>query len=871
MSKKKAVWALSVVCVLFGAGLALVRHNLNQRLNRPEFHAALEREISKALEGKISFASVRGNVGVRPWIRLGDIDFSADSGDLHGMAKELRVGVRVLPLLRREVVFSHVALEAPRLRIRRRKDGSEPVFPNFNRTGEEKGDGFKFQIQQMTIEKATLDLVDESRAGFPSVTLHADISINRRAGESGTDVKASGQLMGSGESGNFLLEGGTGKGGDFHFKVSRIPLSVVSGFVPALSPVMGSFSMNGSIGGVAGHREWKIAGHTESLRLAETGQALPVRAEWTAQSGSSVAVQAVWTSTASHVTAEVLLPDMRAPSLFATVKGRRVDLEELMAFYSSFPRASSRPVLDAPPWSVVVRLDVDRFLWRQWTVDDVHGRADAGPTRGRVTDLSFTLSSGTVTGRGDWRRSPRAKKAWALSGSVEVDGIDVSDLAQAVGSPVQWGARFSGKARVTDYPVRPDEPMDFFTLLRSIPLAEMVHSSGSVTLEESGGRFIDEAGFVLAQERKKGGGTIHGFGLHGHSSFTVVAQWPSALENQIPESRSLSVRADIQGMDLQALGTLYPTLGFRRGRAWVSGEWQSGLNLNSARDCLFNPTAQWAFNVRVSSADWKGVDLADVHGRLAWGTDRVFRVSDLGGQAAGGSLSLQSEIRGIAEGGPLTFAINGKVKDIETKEIVAAISTHAYLVKGKFSGAIDLSGPLHPWNPSGLNGRLEFTGTNGEFLTSPTVLSVFSALKINSLLRTLEGKKEPGLPFDVFKSSGPVQSGRYILDEPLLLKNGSFQIAYTGWMDVRLMTARGTVLFNFLQGTSSVIKKIPVLSSLVLGEEGELIPLVVDVVFEKGETSVSPRSIKTLTGPLVSVVKNVFHFPFSFFSTRKKE
>ncbi|MBK8575954.1 MAG: hypothetical protein IPN90_09860 [Elusimicrobia bacterium] len=718
--------------------------------------------------------------------------------------------------------------------------------------------------------KATVDLVDESRAGSPSLQLRADISVTRRWDGGGVGVKVSGQLAGERGSGNFMMEGRTGDGGDLRFNAARIPVGLVAEFVPALSPWAGSFSVNGSIFGSAGQREWKIDGHMEDLRIASTDQRLPLRLDWTVQSGSSATVRAVWTSTTTRVAADVLLPDLRVPEISVSIKGDRLDLGEFTELFSSLPSVSSGSVSGIAPWTLAARVELESLIWRQWAVKDVRLRSNAGPTKGRVSDLSFSFFKGTVTASGDWRAPKREKKGWALTGTMETDGVDVGELAQVMGSTVPWGGRFSGKVRVKDFPVQPDESMDIVSLLRSIPLAEVLQASGTATHVGTETWFFDEAGVVLNQERRKGLGTLRCFGVQGVSSVTVVAQWPIGLENKIAEERtSLFVRGNIDALDLDVVETLFPTLGVRGGRGWASGEWRSEINLKSPKDYFFGPTAQWGGYVRVSSADWKGVDLSEVQGRLEW-SDGVLRASDVGGQAAGGSLTLQAELRGVPQEGPLTFSINGKFKDIETKEIVAAISTSAYLVKGRFSGGIDLAGPLHPWNPAGLNGSVAFIARDGEFLTSPTVLSVFSALKINSLLRSMEGKKEVGLPFDVFEASGPIRSGRYILDKPLLLKNGAFQLAYTGWMDVRFMTARGTVLFNFLQGTSNVISKIPVVSSLVLGQDGELIPLVVDVVFENGETSVTPRSIKTLTGPLVSVVKNVFKFPFTIFSPKKK-
>ncbi|MBK8575953.1 MAG: hypothetical protein IPN90_09855 [Elusimicrobia bacterium] len=152
MKKIKFLWPMAVFLFVGGLGLVLVWYNLNQRLNRPEFQANLEREISEALEGKISFASVRGQLGFRPWIGLGDIKFVGNNGDLRATAKELRVAVKVLPLFRKVVVFSQMKIVDPRLRVRRRPDGSEPVLPDFKGNPNRKWEGYEFQVQHLQIE-----------------------------------------------------------------------------------------------------------------------------------------------------------------------------------------------------------------------------------------------------------------------------------------------------------------------------------------------------------------------------------------------------------------------------------------------------------------------------------------------------------------------------------------------------------------------------------------------------------------------------------------------------------------------------------------------------------------------------------------------
>jgi hypothetical protein len=723
--KKLFAW-FSIGCVLFVSfGVWIVWRHLNERLHSPEFRKGVERGLSNALEGKMVLDDLQGHVGFHPWVGVQNVSFAGDNGDFRGTAKEIRVAMDVLPLLQRKVVFSQITFLSPRLRIRRRPDGSRPVLPPSSPKENQIQSGLAFRIDQLSIENAVIDLVDESIAEHPHLQVQADVSIHRQTPGEGLEIRMSGAFLGDENDGKLSLEGHVGNETALQLTVSRFPLRAAAAFWPELRPWGGAVGITATYAGTRPDPRWEVHGQLKDLHHVPTGTILPLQVNWHVRSEASSEVRAVWASTTSEVVANVRMDDLHHRRLYLQVNGKNLDLREFAPVLSLLPSFSTGTVQRGAPWNMETRVNLENVTSDQWTAQHFTVVAEGNKARGRLTELRCHVFQSTLTLSGVWGSTSHPKNVVALTGTAESNSVQ------------------------------------------------------------------------------------------------------------------------------------------------VNGAWQSGLQAKPPRDFLLDSTTLWGFDVRVSSALWKGVSVREANGRFSLKSDGVVRAENVDATLGEGTIHLNGEIGGLPENGPLTFALNGRMKDVETKDLVAAISTNAYLINGQFSGRVNLSGPLRPWNPNALNGNVAFSGRKGEFRTAPKVLEIFSALKINSLLRRMGGEKETGLPFDVFEASGPLRAGRYVLDQPLLLKNDSFQLAYTGWMHVRFESGKGTLLFNFLESTSHLVKAIPIVSSLILGSNGELMPLVVDVAVENGKIDVNPRSVKTLSGPLVNVVKNVFRLPFQIFSPKK--
>jgi hypothetical protein len=748
--KKKVFGILGLFLICLIGVFVYAWRNLNERINSPQFKEQLEIHLSRILQGTMDLGDLHASLGVRPSVVLTDIRYVSDQGDLRIEAGEFLVFVKPIPLLRQELVFSDVTLIHPSIRLRRRSDGTGPVIPVLKKQTGHPSKKTLFQINNLSVHKGSFQWVDESRPGNPSLTMTGDLNAQRNPDKDETRIQLSGTLKNEQGKGRFQADGKRGIETTFQFSADRVPFGMVAEFWPAASAVSGAFSVTGAYSHREGKTNWRLDGRTNDVQWVSTNRRLPIEAQWTMASGGPVTVRTNWKSELSQMKATVVLPDLKSSHVQATIEAARLDAGELSDTFSQSPSLSSS-FPSTTTWTLRAKADVDHFVAGGWEAQDVRAVVRASPVTVSLSELAFRVSGGTVTVRGEARRTDPTHSIWDMAIQTELINLDLSDMT-----------------------------------------------------------------------------------------------------------------------------SLVPDNGFRRGTVRASGKWHwlgpvnPGDSLSKKSLWIFSPFATWDCRVDVSSADWKGVSIEKAGVDLLW-SDNEFRAPTLAARACDGTLTAEGNVLGLTGDGPGTYTVRGTMNNIETRELMAALSTSTYLVNGRFSGDLDISGPWRPWNPGQWNGHVSLLGQNGEFRTAPAVLSVFNSLKISSLLRTFSGKKEMGLPFDVVTASATLQAGRIIIEQPLFVKNPSFQVAFTGWMDNRLENGKGTILFNFLQGTTNLVKKLPLISSLILSPDGEFLPLVADVVVENGQTTVTPRSVKTLTGPLVDVVKNVFRLPFHFFSTPKNK
>lgn len=836
--KKKVFGVLGLLLICLIGVFVFAWRNLNERINSPEFKDQLETHLSRLLQGTMDLGALRASLGIRPSVVLTEIRYVSEQGDIQIEAGEFLFFVKPIPLLRHELVFSDVTLNHPSIRLRRRSDGTGPVIPVLKKQPGQPAKKTTFQINNLSIHKGIFQWVDESRPGKPSLTMTADLNAQRNPGGDETHIQLSGTLENDQGRGRFQADGKRGADTFFQFSADRVPFGLVAEFWPAASAVSGAFSVTGSYSNKEDKTHWRLEGKTNDVRWATTNRRLPIEAQWTLAAGEPVTVRTNWKSELSQMKATVVLPDLKGSlsnnwpiseetggGEFKERRGRDAGHRNRGATRKSPRLGSSRWVDGHRP----VPLPNSPYMPPACAGNLASARRESH----RRKCASYNLTN------------PKSIHVQATMKAERLDAGELSDifsqsssLSSSFPSTTSWTLR--AKADVDHFVAGQWEAQDVRAVVRASP--------ATVSLPE--------LAFRMA------GGT-------------VTVRGEARRTDPIRSVWDMAIQTELINLDLADMTSLVPDNGFRRGTVRASGKWHwlgpvnPGSSLRKKSLWIFSPFATWDCRVDVSSADWKGVPIEKAGVDLLW-SDNEFRAPTMAARACDGTLTAEGTVLGLTGDGPGTFTVRGTMNNIETRELMAALSTSAYLVNGRFSGNLDISGPWRPWTPGQWNGHLSLLGQNGEFRTAPAVLSVFNSLKISSLLRTFAGKKEMGLPFDVVTASATLESGRLVIDPPLFVKNPSFQVAFNGWVDPRFENGKGTILFNFLQGTTNLVKKLPLISSLILSPDGEFLPLVADVAVENGQTTVIPRSVKTLTGPLVEVVKNVFRFPIHLFSPPKK-
>lgn len=854
--------ALGWIGLGLGVAMAVVSvvawRRLDEHLNSPGFKVGLETSLSKKREGRFVLGSLQSRLGFRPWVRVTGVSFKADNGDFRWSAESARIQVKLLPLLRRKVVFSNGDIEEPRFWIRRRPDGSLPVVAVRNRP--ERDGGLEYRIDDVRVVGAELQLVDESLPGHPSLTLQADASLAREGNS--ISLNLAGKIDGPRGRGRYRVDGRFGTENDVRVEASGFPLGLLGEFFRPVAPWTGALSLEAHLAGRKDDWRWTAKGGATRLKRQGSEDLLPFTMAWELSSFSTSTVRVVWASTGTRAQGEVTVPDISRPNMDLRLSGDRLDVAEILEVIGKVPPISGKTSGPARPMNLTARADLGSLTWGNWSVADVTGAAAWAEGTARLHRLKCEVFQGTVTVQGLARSPRRVTDPWKVSGTIGLSGLQAREWGRVAGSSGTWAGALSGTAEATDLPIPKDGNLWSLAQTR-----DMVVSVSGVNLGWESWT-LDSSTFSLRRFGARWEARLAG--RNAASSVTLTGRFPVPGQRRAQPPGPATLQVEFDDLNLEVLGRWSPWLGFRRGQGTFSGDWQSDFRQKPYRDFLFDDSSRWGFDLRLSSADWKGVPVESANGRLSYAPGDGLRVSDLRGKLSGGAVSIDAAVGGLEKNGPLTFSLHSHLNDLQTEELVAALSTHAYLVKGRFSGDLTVAGPLRPWDSSELNGQVSLSGRDGAFRAAPAVLEVFSALKIRSLIQRLAGRQTEGLPFDVIEASGAIRDGRYFFQRPVIFNNNAFQMAYNGWVDVRFLNGKGTLLFNFLQGTTDLIRVIPGLSSLILGPEGNFLPLVVDVTVDQGKTEVNPRSIQTLTGPLVNVVKNVFRVPFRLFNPGKR-
>lgn len=189
------------------------------------------------------------------------------------------------------------------------------------------------------------------------------------------------------------------------------------------------------------------------------------------------------------------------------------------------------------------------------------------------------------------------------------------------------------------------------------------------------------------------------------------------------------------------------------------------------------------------------------------------------------------------------------------------------------AGVADIEGRLETGSGArflpALDGTVTVRLKNGWFGGVPGLLKVLARLNLATLFKEAAGHHVARVPF--YEASGTVKimKGRISADAPLVLKNETLEMAFMGTYDLPTQTVDGKVVVNFLTVTDEIIRLIPGVRDILLGEEKGMIPIWVKVTGKAGDPDVDVLSAKTIAAPFWNTMGHILKLPKTLFKKLK--
>ncbi len=556
-----------------------------------------------------------------------------------------------------------------------------------------------------------------------------------------------------------------------------------------------------------------------------------------------------------HFASELeLQATLRNPEFTAT--GRRLPIAIRAVIEPSKPVAlsvtwdSKKESGDAPLLRVVPKLEASGFV-----------RDD----RVEVTTFAGNLLGGDVRGTGYWKWPSKGKPSYL---GIEAAGksINVEELLGLTVSTIPWKGAFHFDVAAREFPIPPVKGIAVTDVIMAMTHAEAlkVNINGDASFHDRsplkgivGKLQLDPAKRVLDTQLKVNWNT---------GGLDVRAAIPRGRSSNATGPVRVSMK--INGLDLQYLPQLAKRFQFSKAIVNLVFDWRSN-SLKKDSLNLFSLDSQWGVYGRFAEASWREIPIDDLRVQAHW-NGREFVVDNVAGLVSNGNFAGTAVFWGWVDNAFHRFAFQANTKDIELGPFMYAFSTNPIIMSGRFSSHTNLTGQIAPYAPDMLIGTVTVQGRNGYFRAGSAMVQLFTVLNLRTIIESVKGKLQPGIPFDVVSATGVVSGGRVTFQDPFAVKNRSMEAAYNGWVALGIQSGQGYLVVNPLVGTRNLISAIPGVSNLVLGPNGEFLPLIVDMEIKEGKLKTNFRSIDTVTAPAIRVLRNVINLPLKLFGVGKK-
>jgi hypothetical protein len=223
--------------------------------------------------------------------------------------------------------------------------------------------------------------------------------------------------------------------------------------------------------------------------------------------------------------------------------------------------------------------------------------------------------------------------------------------------------------------------------------------------------------------------------------------------------------------------------------------------------------------------------------------------------ALGGTVAAQGSYRPSASSDSLKIA--WQTADVQAQDLFRLAGSTL-----EASGTADTSGSLAtaagPLFLPKLSGEVRLDLRNGWLGDEPALLRVLSKLNLVSLFGK-DGRTR--MPFDEARGAVRIKDGRAETEEPIVLQNKTLQLVLLGRCDLAARTLDGRVAVNFLTVTDEIIRLIPGVNAILLGDQKGLLPIWLEVKGPAADPRVRVLPGKSIAGPVWNTLKRLLRLP----------
>lgn len=256
--------------------------------------------------------------------------------------------------------------------------------------------------------------------------------------------------------------------------------------------------------------------------------------------------------------------------------------------------------------------------------------------------------------------------------------------------------------------------------------------------------------------------------------------------------------------------------------------------------------------------------------RLLWGATTLSAVSAAVSHSTGPWVMERLSMRGlggaIQGSGAYDPAKDGALSlDWTTSGIVLQDLFRVAGSSREAAGTLDSSGRIQTVLGerflSAMNGQVQLDLKNGWLGGMPGLIKVMTKLNLATLFAKVGKHHQARVPFDEAHASVTIVNGKLTTDQPLVLRNKTLEIAYTGSLVLATHDIDGKVVVNILTVTDEIVKLIPGVRDVLLAGEKSMTPIWARVTGKAENPDVDVLEGKSISAPFWNTLKHIITLP----------